>query len=218
MFSAGVAMLLSALFVHFRDIQPIWEVFAQILFYASPVIISIQTVIAKVSSTRLLHIYMLNPLAVIFQQFRHAMITNATPSAGDSARQLERAVRGARDRGGDLRRRLRWCSTARPRGSRRISEMDPSGSWKPIDMRQMAACQRDRAAEREAENERLRARVAALEAELVEVQARTNAAIAKWQERAYWLDRWHLDLNALMRRPGAAELRGRATVRGRGGA
>jgi hypothetical protein len=60
----------------------------------------------------------------------------------------------------------------------------------------------------EAENERLRARVAALEAELVEVQSRTNAAIAKWQEQAYWLDRWHLDLNALMRRPGATELLG----------
>lgn len=60
----------------------------------------------------------------------------------------------------------------------------------------------------EAENERLRARVAALETELVEVQSRTNAAIAKWQEQAYWLDRWHLDLNALMCRPGATELLG----------
>lgn len=59
-----------------------------------------------------------------------------------------------------------------------------------------------------AENERLRARLAALEEELVEVQSRTNAAIAKWQEQAYWLDRWHLDLNALMRRPGAVELLG----------
>ncbi len=89
-FAAGMAMLLSALFVHFRDIQPIWEVVAQILFYASPVIISIQTVIAKLGKTSppglhisWLHIYMLNPLAVIFQQFRHAMITNATPSAGE---------------------------------------------------------------------------------------------------------------------------------------
>jgi len=81
LFATGMAMLLSALFVHFRDIQPIWEVISQILFYASPVIISIQTVIAKLSQT-LLHIYMLNPLAVIFQQFRHAMITHATPSAG----------------------------------------------------------------------------------------------------------------------------------------
>jgi ABC-2 type transport system permease protein len=79
--ATGVAMLLSALFVHFRDIQPIWEVVSQILFYASPVIISIETVIARLSRP-LLHVYMLNPLAVIFQQFRHAMIINASPSAG----------------------------------------------------------------------------------------------------------------------------------------
>lgn len=89
--ATGVAMLLSALFVHFRDIQPIWEVISQILFYASPVIISIETVIKAFHSPEhkflmhhpgLLHVYMLNPLAVIFQQFRHAMVTNATPSAG----------------------------------------------------------------------------------------------------------------------------------------
>lgn len=59
----------------------------------------------------------------------------------------------------------------------------------------------------ESENELLRSRVAALEVELVELQARTDAAVGQWQERAYWLDRWHLDLNALMRKPGAAELR-----------
>jgi hypothetical protein len=57
------------------------------------------------------------------------------------------------------------------------------------------------------ENERLRARVAALEDELLEVQARANAAVARWQDRAYWLDRWHLDLNAAMRRPGAEQAR-----------
>jgi hypothetical protein len=59
----------------------------------------------------------------------------------------------------------------------------------------------------ETENEGLRQRIAALEAELVEVQARTNAAIGDWQERAYWLDRTHLDLNRLMERPGANEVR-----------
>jgi ABC-2 type transport system permease protein len=80
---AGVAMLLSAMFVHFRDTQPIWEVLSQILFYASPVIISIETVKAKLSAS-LFHLYMLNPLAVIFQQFRHAMVTHATPSAGQA--------------------------------------------------------------------------------------------------------------------------------------
>jgi ABC-2 type transport system permease protein len=80
-FSLGLAMLLSAMFVHFRDIQPIWEVISQILFYASPVIISIETLQKELDPTWL-HIYMLNPLAVILQQFRHAMITNASPSAG----------------------------------------------------------------------------------------------------------------------------------------
>jgi hypothetical protein len=60
----------------------------------------------------------------------------------------------------------------------------------------------------QSEVQQLRARVVALEAELVETQARTNAIVAQTQERVYWLDRWHLDLNALMRRRGAAELRG----------
>jgi ABC-2 type transport system permease protein len=78
-FATGIAMLLSALFVYFRDLQPIWEVVQQILFYASPVIISVVTVREKLSNT-LVHVYMLNPLAVAFQQFRHAMVTHDTPS------------------------------------------------------------------------------------------------------------------------------------------
>jgi hypothetical protein len=59
----------------------------------------------------------------------------------------------------------------------------------------------------QSEVQQLRAQVAALEAELVKVQARANAAVAEWQERAYWLDRLHIDLNSLMERPGANELR-----------
>lgn len=58
------------------------------------------------------------------------------------------------------------------------------------------------------ELEALRARVAQLEQERSEQIAAANAAVAAVQERAYWLDRWHLDLNALMARPGAAEFRG----------
>jgi hypothetical protein len=72
-----------------------------------------------------------------------------------------------------------------------------------MDMTETTASEQDL----RSENERLRARLAAVEAELVEVQARANAAVAHWQERAYWLDRWHVDLNAAMRRPGAAEAR-----------
>jgi ABC-2 type transport system permease protein len=82
-FAMGMAMLLSSMFVHFRDIQPIWEVFSQVLFYASPVIISVETIKQKVSPT-LFHLYMLNPLAVTFQQFRHAMVNHAALSAGQA--------------------------------------------------------------------------------------------------------------------------------------
>jgi hypothetical protein len=58
-----------------------------------------------------------------------------------------------------------------------------------------------------AELERLRARVAELERERFEHAERANAAIAAAQERAYWLDRWHLDLNAVMARPAATRAR-----------
>ena len=79
-FAAGVAMLLSALYVYFRDIAPIWDVVSQILFYASPVIIPLSSVEAHLSRG-LLHVYMASPLATVLQQFRHAVINHATPSA-----------------------------------------------------------------------------------------------------------------------------------------
>jgi ABC-2 type transport system permease protein len=86
--STGVAMLLSALFVRFRDIQPIWDVITQILFYSSPVIIPVETVKEKLAHGSvhhfLFHLYMLNPLVSVFQQFRHAMINHSTLSAGQA--------------------------------------------------------------------------------------------------------------------------------------
>lgn len=88
-FSTGLSMLLSALFVRFRDIKPIWEVISQIIFYGSPVIIPLEKVREKLLTPPhntqfhqiLYHIYMLNPLVTVFQQFRHAMVTHATISA-----------------------------------------------------------------------------------------------------------------------------------------
>jgi len=38
MLATGIGLLLSALFVRFRDVQPIWDVISQMLFYASPVL------------------------------------------------------------------------------------------------------------------------------------------------------------------------------------
>ena len=40
----GLAMLLSALYVRYRDVKPIWEVMLQVLFYATPVIYAIETI------------------------------------------------------------------------------------------------------------------------------------------------------------------------------
>ena len=81
-------MLLSALFVRFRDIQPIWEVLSQILFYSAPVILPAEVVRSELLLKGgtlhhlLYHVYTLNPLVAIFQQFRHAMVNRATFSAG----------------------------------------------------------------------------------------------------------------------------------------
>ena len=58
----------------------------------------------------------------------------------------------------------------------------------------------------------LRARLDGLEREHAEQMARAHDAIAAAQERSYWLDRWNLDLNALMERRGAGHFR--AAVRG----
>ncbi len=77
---AGLSMLLSSLFIYFRDIQPIWEVISQILFYASPVIIPLATIEAHLTHT-LVRIYMMSPLATVLQQFRHAIVNHAAPSA-----------------------------------------------------------------------------------------------------------------------------------------
>ncbi len=73
----GIGTMLSALFVRYRDVQPIWDVALQISFYASPILYPIETI----PDTRLQHLIMCNPLAVIVQQARHAIIDPGAPSA-----------------------------------------------------------------------------------------------------------------------------------------
>lgn len=77
--AASVGVGLSALYVRFRDVQPIWEVAAQILFYASPVIYTIEYVQQR--SDFLAKVMMCNPVTTIIQQLRHAMIDPTAPSA-----------------------------------------------------------------------------------------------------------------------------------------
>jgi uncharacterized coiled-coil protein SlyX len=55
----------------------------------------------------------------------------------------------------------------------------------------------------EAEIATLRARVADLESQLAAQQQATAALVAEAQEKLYWLERWHVDLDRVMRKPGA---------------
>jgi ABC-2 type transport system permease protein len=71
----GVGMLLSALYLRFRDVQPIWEVIAQILFYASPILYVATNVPGAYYQA-----YLCNPIAAIFTQMRHAVIDPTAPS------------------------------------------------------------------------------------------------------------------------------------------
>ncbi|HWT22457.1 MAG TPA: ABC transporter permease [Solirubrobacteraceae bacterium] len=78
----GLAMLLSALYVRYRDVKPIWEVALQALFYGTPVIYAVETI--GVSKT-VQELIMMNPVAAILEQFRHAVIDPAAPTAAAAA-------------------------------------------------------------------------------------------------------------------------------------
>ena len=78
-FALGMAMLLSSLYVRFRDVRPIWEVVAQALFYATPVIYVIDTVEREHESWA--RILMWNPLSTIVTQARHAVVSPDIQSA-----------------------------------------------------------------------------------------------------------------------------------------
>jgi ABC-2 type transport system permease protein len=72
------SVLLSVLFVRYRDVQPIWEVALQLLFWGTPIIWTIESIHNATVRTLL----MLNPLAVAVQQARHWLVSNSTVSAG----------------------------------------------------------------------------------------------------------------------------------------
>jgi ABC-2 type transport system permease protein len=78
-FVLGMAMLLSSLYVRFRDVRPIWEVVAQALFYATPVIYVIDKVEKEHEAWA--RVLMWNPLSAIVTQARHAVVSPEIHSA-----------------------------------------------------------------------------------------------------------------------------------------
>jgi ABC-2 type transport system permease protein len=81
--AAGVGMLVSALYVPFRDVRPIWDVVLQGLFYATPIFFPIQFVIGQ--GHVLTKLVLLNPLAVIIVDSRHYLLGPEAPSAATAA-------------------------------------------------------------------------------------------------------------------------------------
>ena len=75
-FSLGVAFILSSMYVKFRDICHIWDVFMQMWFYVTPIIYPI-SMIANAGTTAMATIakvIMLNPMAQIIQDARYTLI------------------------------------------------------------------------------------------------------------------------------------------------
>jgi ABC-2 type transport system permease protein len=76
--AAGVGLLLSALFVRFRDIAPIWEVAVQALFYGSPVFYTVDMY------GNFKQIMSWTPIVAVLTQMRRALIDPSAPSAADA--------------------------------------------------------------------------------------------------------------------------------------
>ncbi len=69
-FILGLSLILSSLFVKFRDFNHIWEVALQVLFYGTPIIYPIAFIPARVEK-----LIMISPLAQMFQDARWVLIS-----------------------------------------------------------------------------------------------------------------------------------------------
>ena len=68
-FNIGAGLILSALFVFFRDIQYLWSVFTQLLMYMSAIFYSVDNY-----SLRVQRMFLANPVYVIIKYFRVIVI------------------------------------------------------------------------------------------------------------------------------------------------
>lgn len=77
LFGLGLSLILSALFVKFRDMAYIWEVLMQAGFYLTPVLYPLSTI----TNHTFQKLIVLNPMAQAIQDARHAVVTNQTLTA-----------------------------------------------------------------------------------------------------------------------------------------
>lgn len=72
----GISLILSTLYVKYRDISHIWDVVLQIVFYSMPIIYPL-TLVSKNYPT-IAKLMMLNPIAQIIQDIRHNLVAPLT--------------------------------------------------------------------------------------------------------------------------------------------
>jgi ABC-2 type transport system permease protein len=83
-FVLGIVLFTSAMYVKYRDVQPIWDVVLQMLFYGTPVLYPIE-IVQERSVTAAEWLVTLNPFAAVVQQARHALLDPTAPSAAAAA-------------------------------------------------------------------------------------------------------------------------------------
>jgi len=71
LFALGIGLLLSALFVKYRDISYIWDVFLQAGFYATPILYPL----TLITNETVLKLMFLNPMAQSIQGARNVFVT-----------------------------------------------------------------------------------------------------------------------------------------------
>ena len=76
LFNIGVGLILSALFVFFRDIQYLWSIFIQLLMYASAIFYTIDHYSYNVQC-----LFLVNPIYLFIRYFRKIVIDGAIPTA-----------------------------------------------------------------------------------------------------------------------------------------
>lgn len=71
--ATGIGMLLSAAYVRYRDVAPIWEVLLQAWFYCSPIMYVASSFGHRFGAT-FAHYALINPVALLLTQMGHAFI------------------------------------------------------------------------------------------------------------------------------------------------
>jgi len=79
-FIYGAGLILSSLYVYFRDLNQIWEVLVNALFFCSPIVYPLSIV-----PTYLMPYYMLNPVTQFIGLYRDVMVAGDLPSLYSTA-------------------------------------------------------------------------------------------------------------------------------------